>query len=174
MNVIPENRSKRFILLIFLVFFLPAAGFVKTVYYESGGLSIDLPQGWKANPEGRVLLCEPSKNNALLTIETLSSNGFSTNQSAQYQLLEWYFRQTFSLEFLADDYYEEEAGGWYGFAMTGSYVQKNGKNGLGYCGILGIKEGILAITLTGSFAGPVEFHQLLTRLLSGIQPVTNR
>jgi hypothetical protein len=153
---------------------LPSTGYVKTVYYEAGGLSIDLPQGWKANPAGHILLCEPQKNNVLLTLETLSSNGFGTNQSAQYKLLEWYFRQTLSIEFLADDYYEEEAGGWYGFAMTGSYVQKNGKTSLGYCGILGIKEGILAITLTGSFSGPVEFHQLLTRLLSGLQPVTDR
>ncbi|NPV00933.1 MAG: hypothetical protein HPY53_06100 [Brevinematales bacterium] len=154
-----------------LLLFLPAIAHLRTVYYEAGGVSIDLPQGWKANPEGGVLYCESLKNNMLLTLETLSSNGFGTNNSAPYKLLEWYFRQTFSFEFAPDDYYEEETGGMYGFAMTGTYQDKTGKNSLGYCGILGIKEGILAITLTGSFAGPVEFHQLLTRLLSGLQPV---
>jgi hypothetical protein len=163
-----KNRLTRSFTAALLLLLLPAIAHLKTVYYEAGGISIDLPQGWKASPKSGVLFCESLKNNSILTLETLSSNGFGTNNSAQYRLLEWYFRQTFSLEFAPDDYYEEEAGKMYGFAMTGTYQKNDGKSSLGYCGILGIKDGILAITLTGSFTDPVEFHQLLTSLLNGL------
>lgn len=173
MSLIKLNPFVRILVTAWLLFILPAIAHVKTVYYEAGAIVIDLPTGWKANPEKNILICEALKSSALLTVETLSSNGFGTNNSAQYKLLEWYFRQTFSLEFISDDYYEEEAGGMAGYAMTGSFTKEDGKYYLGYCGMLGTREGILAITLTGPFADPVEFHQLLTRLLTGIQPVTN-